>query len=131
MLVQVYTCQNALLLEITCHGSNFLLFFSMIVSHSQLNLSGFEGKVEEANDMNGDLDVGINEKMIEDIGGKTPALDTRCSHITLYAPIATKVVCFSRLLKCIRSLNGKQCGPRSGCSYRSSLFWDHAVCFYT
>ena len=29
----------------------------------------------------------------------------------------------SRLLKCLRSLYGKQCGPRSDCSYRSSLFW--------
>ena len=51
--------------------------------------------------------------------------------LTLNAPIATKVVCFSRLLKCLRSLCGKQCGPRSDCSYRSSLFWVHAVCFYT
>ena len=38
--------------------------------------------------------------------------------ITLSAPIATKVVCFSRMLKCLRSLYGKQCGPRSG----STLF---------
>ena len=43
--------------------------------------------------------------------------------LTLNAPIATKVVCFSRLLKCLRSLYGKQCGPRSDCSYRSRLFW--------
>ena len=50
---------------------------------------------------------------------------------TLNAPIATNVVCFSRLLKCLRSLYGKQCGPRSDCSYRSSLFWVHAVCFFT
>ena len=35
-----------------------------------------------------------------------------------------KVVCFSCLLY------GKQCGPRSDCSYRSSLFLVHAVCFY-
>ena len=46
--------------------------------------------------------------------------------LTLNAPIATKVVCFSRLLKCLRSLYGKQCRPRSGpigavCS-RSTLF---------
>ena len=47
------------------------------------------------------------------------------------ASIATKVVCFSRLLKCLRSLYGKQCGPRTDCSYRSSLFWVHTVCFYT
>ena len=46
-------------------------------------------------------------------------------------PIATKVVCFPRLLKCLRSLYDKQCGPRSDCSYRSSLFWVHAVCFCT
>ena len=30
------------------------------------------------------------------------------------------VVCFSRLLKCLRSLYGKQCGPRSDCSYSGS-----------
>ena len=47
------------------------------------------------------------------------------------APIATKIVCFSRLLKCLRSLYGKQCGPRSDCSFRSSLFWVYAVCFDT
>ena len=41
--------------------------------------------------------------------------------LTLKAPIATKVVCFSPLLKCLRSLYGNQCGPRSDCSYGSSL----------
>ena len=51
--------------------------------------------------------------------------------LTLNAPIATKVVCFSRLLKYLRSLYGKQCGPKSDCSYRTSLFWVHPVCFYT
>ena len=51
--------------------------------------------------------------------------------LNLNAPIASKVVCFSHLLKCLRSLYGKQCGPRSDCFYRSSLFWVHAVCFYT
>ena len=45
--------------------------------------------------------------------------------------IAPKAVCFSRLLKCLRSLYGKLCGPRSDCSYRSSLFWVHTVCLYT
>ena len=39
----------------------------------------------------------------------------------LNAPIATKVDCFSRLLKCLRSLHGKQCGPRAVCS-GSTLF---------
>ena len=47
--------------------------------------------------------------------------------LTLKAPIATK----SRMVKCLRSLYGKQCGPRSDCSYKSSLFWVHAVWFYT
>ena len=51
--------------------------------------------------------------------------------LTFNAPIATKVVCFSRLLKCLRSLYDKQSGTRSDCSYRSSLFWVYAVCFYT
>ena len=36
--------------------------------------------------------------------------------LTLKAPITTKVVCFSRLLNCLRSLYGKQYGPRSDCS---------------
>ena len=57
-----------------------------------------------------------------------PDFDTS---LTLNAPIATKFVCFSRLLKCLKSLNDKQCGPRSDCSYRSSLFWVHTVCFKT
>ena len=39
------------------------------------------------------------------------------SVLALNSPIATKVVSFSRLLKCLRSLYGKQCGPRSDCSY--------------
>ena len=38
------------------------------------------------------------------------------------APISTKVVCFSRLLKCLRSLYGNQCGPRSDCCSGSTLF---------
>ena len=36
--------------------------------------------------------------------------------ILLNVPIATKVVCLSRLLECLRSLYDKQCGPRSDCS---------------
>ena len=58
-------------------------------------------------------------------------IQNKKSGLTLNAPITTKVVCFSRLLKCLRSLYGKLCDPRSDCSYRSSLFWVHAVCFYT
>ena len=56
---------------------------------------------------------------------------TYLSKLNPKTSIATKVVCFSRMLKCLRSLCGKQCGLRSDCSYRSSLFWVHAVCFYT
>ena len=48
--------------------------------------------------------------------------------LTLNAPIATKVVCFSRLLKSLRSLYGKQ--YINIFTYRSSLFWVHAVCFH-
>ena len=47
------------------------------------------------------------------------------SLLNLNASIATKVVCFSRLLKCLRSLYDKPCVPRSDCSYRSSLLWVH------
>ena len=55
----------------------------------------------------------------------------RSFELTLKAPIATKVVCFSCLLKCLRSIYDKQCGLRSDCSYRISLSWVHVVCFYT
>ena len=48
------------------------------------------------------------------------------SLLTLNGPIATKVVCFFHLLKCLSSIYGKQCGSRSDCSYRV-----HAVFFYT
>ena len=41
--------------------------------------------------------------------------------LTLNAPITTKVVCFSRLLKCLRSIYGKLCGPRADCSEQSVL----------
>ena len=51
--------------------------------------------------------------------------------LTLNAPNAPKVVCLSHLLKFLRSLLWQKCGPRSDCSYRSSLFWVHAVSFYT
>ena len=44
---------------------------------------------------------------------------------TRKVPIATKVVCFSRL-----RLNGKQCERRADCFYRSSLFWVHHFCLY-
>ena len=51
--------------------------------------------------------------------------------LALKIPITTKVVCFSRLPKCFRNIYGKQSGPRLDCSFRSSLFWVNAVCFYT
>ena len=43
------------------------------------------------------------------------------SKLTLNVPIATKFICFSRLLKCLRNLYGKQCGPRSDCSYTAPI----------
>ena len=46
-----------------------------------------------------------------------PNLSPLHGKLTLNVSIAAKVVCFSRLLKCLRSLFGKQCGPRSDCSY--------------
>ena len=51
-----------------------------------------------------------------------------CYSSTLNAPSATKVVCFSRLLKCFRSLYDKQCGPRSDCS--QSVLGPHCLLLY-
>ena len=52
--------------------------------------------------------------------------------LTLKVPIATNVFCFSPLLKCLRSLYGKQCGPRSDCSFlyprKLCLWW--VYCFH-
>ena len=45
---------------------------------------------------------------------------TQFQLLTLNAPIVTKVVCFSRLLKCL-SLYGKQRGPRSGSTLFASI----------
>ena len=42
--------------------------------------------------------------------------------LTLNAQNATIIACFSRLLKCLRSLYGKQCGPRSAVCSGSTLF---------
>ena len=41
--------------------------------------------------------------------------------LTLNATIATKVVCFSRLLKCLSSLYVKQCGSRTGSTLFASI----------
>ena len=44
------------------------------------------------------------------------------------------VVCLCRLMNILADFSnlvlhtGKQCGPRSDCSYRSSLIWVHTVC---
>ena len=54
-----------------------------------------------------------------------------CFYLSIQAPITTKFVCFSCLLKCFKSLLVKHCGPRSDCSHRSSLTWLLTVCLYT
>ena len=49
-------------------------------------------------------------------------------------PASENVVCLCRLLNILANFSnlflhtGKQCGPRSDCSYRSSLIWVHTVC---
>ena len=73
------------------------------------------GRAEEGNTQ--------KEEIIKNILKVSFYSNTENWKLTRIALIATKVVCFSRLLKCLRSLYGKQCGPRSDCSYRSSLFW--------
>ena len=52
-------------------------------------------------------------------------------HVTLNAPIATKVVCFSCLLTCLRSLYGKRYGPRSDCSYIGAVCSGYTLFAYT
>ena len=52
----------------------------------------------------------------------TKVILAACNVLTRNAPIATKVVCFSRLLKCLKSLYDNQCGPRSDCCSGSTLF---------
>ena len=55
----------------------------------------------------------------------TPTQDTEKqeygeeSHSLQLLTLNASVVCCSRLLKCLRSLYGKQFGPRSDCSYRA------------
>ena len=61
------------------------------------------------------------QKRLAELQGKRQNLHfSDPGKLTLNAPIATKVVCFSHLLKCFRSLYGKQCGPRS--EFGSKLF---------
>ena len=69
-------------------------------------------------------DIAAGKVIVEEAGGVVVDPSGR---LTLKTPIATKVVCFFRLPQCLRSLYSKQCGPRSDCSYRSSLFWVHTV----
>ena len=57
-----------------------------------------------------DDDVRLFTYLMPDIYTHVSRMNT-CIMLTLKVPIATKVFCFSRLLKCLRSLYGKQCGP--------------------
>ena len=57
-----------------------------------------------------------------------PSINEPAHLITLNAPIATKVICFSRLLKCLRGLYGKQCGPRLDCE--QSVLGPHCLLLY-
>ena len=50
--------------------------------------------------------------------------------LTLNAPIPTKDVCFSRLLKCLRSFYGKQCGPRSDQTAQQSVLCPRCLLLY-
>ena len=52
------------------------------------------------------LQKGYNEEQVRNCD------ETELHILTLKAPIATKVVCLSCLLKCLRNLYDKQCGPR-------------------
>ena len=93
----------------------------LYILHSILlfnELSDEEGELKEADGLQ--RSISIDESTVE-----LPVAHILVSDYNLNAQITTKVVCFSRLLKCLRSIYGKQCGPRSDC--RSSLFWVHTV----
>ena len=81
----------------------------------------YEQDLEKARDRQAALQQQLQE-LLDDMEAGTQIVDQFQVKLALNAPITTKVVCFSRLLKCLRSLYGKQCGRRSDCSYRSSLF---------
>ena len=79
---------------------------------------------------------------------KQSHLDLHCMHRHLFwsgglkvltlktprKPASENVVCLCRLLNILANFSnlflhaGKQCGPWSDCSYRSSLIWFHTVC---
>ena len=104
---------SSLICSIGAVWLGFILFASM----KKLIWSAFEymQQVSKADNISGPKNRGgINDE------------PQKYQCLALKAPITTKVVCFSRLLKCFRSLY-KQCGPRSYCSYRSSLIWVHPV----
>ena len=65
---------------------------------------------------------------------QTAPIRAVCSGSTLFAPLLNSSVMlgnYLQCLQCLRSLYGKQCGPKSDCSYRRSLFWVHVVCVST
>ena len=64
----------------------------------------------------------VKKQFLKGLSFPGSQIEVQHNKLTLNAPIAAKVVCFSRLLESLRSLYGKQCGPRSDCSYRSMLF---------
>ena len=90
------------------------------ITMMQAELDRFQDTVRMMKDYYRGMEGEIPEELNVNYA-RLPLVDVS-SKFTLNAPIATKVFCFSRLLKCLRSLYGKQCGPRSECSYRSSLF---------
>ena len=51
--------------------------------------------------------------------------------LTFNAPISTKVVCFSRLLKCLRSLYGKQCGIDQTAPKEQSVLGPHCLLLFS
>ena len=60
-----------------------------------------------------------------------PILMILVSKSMVHRALSDRIYLVLELLSPLRSLYGKQCGPRSDCSYRSSLFLVHAVCFCT
>ena len=60
-----------------------------------------------------------------------PILMILVSKFMFHRALSDKTYLSLGLLSPLRGLNGKQNGPRSDCSYWSSLFWVRTFCLYT
>ena len=98
MLVRVYTCQNATLLEISCTGSNILVSYFPAKIHFSFSCFPFWAKWSDGEAQNSQAGYFCSDATSSE--NQCKICITVKPVLTLNAPITTKFVCFSRLLKC-------------------------------